>query len=88
MIVGVIGLVINVIGLFMFGGGHGHSHGGDDDRAHEHSQEVADSDDYSDGGSSSVEAWLPDGYSQIFRLYVFGPLGLKDYGSARLRCKI
>ena len=25
---------------------------------------------------------------QIFRLYVFGPSGLKDYGSATLRCKI
>ena len=34
------------------------------------------------------ETWLPDGYSQIFRLYVFGPSGLKDYGSATLRCKI
>ena len=32
--------------------------------------------------------WLPDGYSQIFRSYVFGPLGLKDYGSATLRSKI
>ena len=31
---------------------------------------------------------LPDGNSQIFRLYVFGPSGLKDYGSATLRCKI
>ena len=27
-------------------------------------------------------ARLPDRDSQIFRLYVFGPLGLKDYGSA------
>ena len=34
------------------------------------------------------QAWLPDGYSQIFRSYVFGPSGLKDYGSATLRCKI
>ena len=34
------------------------------------------------------KAWLPDGYSQIFRLYAFGPLGLKDYGSATLRCKM
>ena len=34
------------------------------------------------------KAWLPDGYSQISRLYVFGPSGLKDYGSATLRCKI
>ena len=25
---------------------------------------------------------------QIFRSYVFGPLGLKDYGSATLHCKI
>ena len=31
---------------------------------------------------------LPDGYSQICRLYMFGPLGLKDYGYAMLRCKI
>ena len=34
------------------------------------------------------EPWLPDGDSQILRLYVFGPSGLKDYGSATLRCKI
>ena len=34
------------------------------------------------------QARLPDGYSQILRLYVFGPSGLKDYGSAALRCKI
>ena len=33
-------------------------------------------------------AWLPDGDSQILRSYVFGPSGLKDYGSATLRCKI
>ena len=35
-----------------------------------------------------VQAWLPDCYSQNFRLYAFDPLGLKDYGSAVLRCKI
>ena len=34
------------------------------------------------------KAWLPDGYSQILRLFLFGPSGLKDYGSATLRCKI
>ena len=34
------------------------------------------------------QAWLPDGESQILRLYVVGPSGLKDYGSATLRCKI
>ena len=34
------------------------------------------------------KAWLPDGYSQIFKSYVFGPSGLKVYGSASLRCKI
>ena len=34
------------------------------------------------------KAWLPDGYSQILRLYVFGPSSWKDYGSATLRCKI
>ena len=38
--------------------------------------------------SWTLKAWLPDGYSKIFRLYVFGPSGLKDYGSAVLRCKI
>ena len=31
---------------------------------------------------------LPDGWSQIFILYAFGPSGLKDYGSTTLRCKI
>ena len=38
-----------------------------------------------------IKAWLPDGYNQIFRLYhcmCFAPLGLKDYGSATLCCKI
>ena len=38
--------------------------------------------------SSDRQAWLPDGYSQIFRMDVFGPLGFKDFGSATLRCKI
>ena len=33
-------------------------------------------------------SWLQDGYSQIFRLFVFDPSGLKDYGSATLRCKM
>ena len=37
---------------------------------------------------SSALSWLPDGYSKIFRLYVFGPSGLKDYGSAMLHCKM
>ena len=41
-----------------------------------------------EGGKWELQAWLPDGYSQIFRLYVFGPTGLKDYGSATLRCLI
>ena len=40
------------------------------------------------GYEKIVQAWLPDGYSQIFRLYVFGPSGLKDYGSTTLRCKM
>ena len=35
-----------------------------------------------------IKARLPDGHSQILRLYVFGPSGLRDYGSATLRCKI
>ena len=38
--------------------------------------------------SQRLQAWLPDDYSQIFRLYAFGPSGLKDYGSATLHCKI
>ena len=37
---------------------------------------------------SHEQAWLPDGYSQIFISNVFGPSGLKDHGSATLRCKI
>ena len=37
---------------------------------------------------ATFKAWLPDGYSQTFRLYAFGPSSLKDYGSATLRCKI
>ena len=51
MIVGVVGLVINVIGLFLFGGGHGHSHGsggGDDDGTQEPCHDDSDSDDYSE----------------------------------------
>ena len=36
----------------------------------------------------SNQAWLPDGDSQLLRSYVFGPTGLKDYGSATLCCKI
>ena len=28
------------------------------------------------GYSNKLKAWLPDGYSQIFRSYVFGPSGL------------
>ena len=39
-----------------------------------------------------LQARLPDDYSQLFRLYAFGPSGLKDYGSAwgsaTLCCKI
>ena len=35
---------------------------------------------------SCVKAWLLDGY-KIFRLYAFGPSGLKDYGSTMLCCK-
>ena len=44
MIVGVVGLVINVIGLLLFGGGHGHSHGGGGD-AHGHSHGGGGGDD-------------------------------------------
>ena len=38
--------------------------------------------------SAPPGAWVPDGNSQISRSYVFGPSGLKDYGSATLCCKI
>ena len=38
--------------------------------------------------SRILGSWLSDGYSLMFRSYVFGPLGLKDYGSATLHCKI
>ena len=41
-----------------------------------------------EGGEREGDTWLPDGYSQILRMYVFGPSGLKDYGFAMLRCKI
>ena len=34
----------------------------------------------------SFESWLPDGYCQIFRSYVFGPSGF--WTMAPLRCKI
>ena len=36
----------------------------------------------------SLKAWLPDGYSRIFRIVCVWPFGLLDYGSATLRCKI
>ena len=35
-----------------------------------------------------LQAWLPDGYSRIFRIVCVWPFGLLDYGSATLRCKI
>ena len=35
-----------------------------------------------------AKAWLPDGYSQLFRIVCVWPSGLLDYGSATLRCKI
>ena len=38
--------------------------------------------------SGGLNPRLPDGDYQIFKLYVFGPSGLKDYGSATLRYKI
>ena len=37
---------------------------------------------------SQSSSRLPDGDSKIFRLYLFGTLGLRDYGSATLPCKI
>ena len=43
---------------------------------------------YAQRGGGRPGTWLPDGYSRILRLYVFGPSGSEDYGSATLRCKI
>ena len=40
------------------------------------------------GHIKQCQAWLPDGYSQIFRIVCEWPFGLLDYGSATLRCKI
>ena len=34
-----------------------------------------------------LRAWLPDGYSQFFKIICVWPFGLLDYGSAMLRCK-
>ena len=34
------------------------------------------------------QAWLPDGYSRIFRIVCVWLFGLLYYGSATLRCKI
>ena len=36
----------------------------------------------------SACTWLPDGYSQTFRILCVWPFGLLDYGSATLRCRI
>ena len=38
--------------------------------------------------ASASSPVFPGSYSQIFRLYVFGPSGLMDYGYAFLHCKI
>ena len=38
--------------------------------------------------ASTWPPWLPDGYSKKNRVYVFCPLGVKDYGSAVLPCKM
>ena len=35
-----------------------------------------------------IKAWLPDGYSQIFRIVCVWPFGLLHYGSATLCCKM
>ena len=40
------------------------------------------------GAAVDCKAWLPDGYSRIFRIVCVWPFGLLDYGSATLRCKI
>ena len=38
--------------------------------------------------SGLVQAWLPDGYSQMFKIVCVWPFGHLDYGSATLCCKI
>ena len=43
---------------------------------------------FHNGRLRTMKAWLPDGYSQIFRIVCVWPFGLLDYGSATLRCKI
>ena len=45
-------------------------------------------DDEDDDSGLPSESRLPDGDSKILRLYVFGPSGLKDYGSTTLCSKI
>ena len=37
---------------------------------------------------NSLHSRLPDGDSQMLGLYAFGTLGLRDYGSDTLRCKM
>ena len=36
----------------------------------------------------ALKVRLPDAYNKFFALYLFGPSGLKDYGSTMLSCKI
>ena len=40
------------------------------------------------GASHLIRPWLPGGYSRIFRIVCVWPMGLLDYGSATLNCKI
>ena len=61
MIVGVVGLVINVIGLLLFGGGHGHSHGGGGD-AHGHGHGGGGGDD------KEIQGHAQDNPGKDFRL--------------------
>ena len=39
------------------------------------------------GAGIKYQAWLPDGYSQIFRLYVFGPSGFWTMAPLRYAAK-
>ena len=44
---------------------------------------------WTDGASQGLRvSWLPDCYNQILDRMCLGPLGLLDYGSAMLRCKM
>ena len=64
LIVGGLGLAINVIGLLLFGEvGHGHSHGGGDSEGHSHHSHGGDtSEGHSHGESSNSDKTKKKGH--------------------------